>query len=79
MVFGAELVLLGFVVFFEEALFFFLVLFFAVLFLAGAFLAVVVLGVEVELCACAANGTVDAPTNASRANAEINAFILRYS
>jgi hypothetical protein len=27
-------------------------------------------------CACATTGTVDAPTNASRANAEINAFIL---
>ena len=62
------------------AVFFLVVLFFAVLFLAGAFLAVVVLGVEeVELCACAAYGTVDAPTNASRANAEINAFILLYS
>jgi hypothetical protein len=89
MVFGAELVLvLGFDVFFLVDAFlvvFFLVVFFAVLFLAGAFLAgaflaVVVLGVEeVELCACATYGTVDAPTNASRANAEINAFILRYS
>jgi uncharacterized membrane protein len=81
MVFGAELVL-GFDVFLVDAFLvvFFLVVFFAVLFLAGAFLAVVVLGVEeVELCACATYGTVDAPTNASRANAEINAFILRYS
>jgi hypothetical protein len=71
MVFGAELVVLGF--FFAV---FFLVVFFAVLFLAGAFLVVVVLGVEVWLCACATYGTVDAPTNASKANAEINAFIL---
>ena len=77
MVFGAVLVL-GFEVFFVAV--FFLVLFFAALFLAGAFLAVeVVLGAEDELCACAAYGTVDAPTNASRANAEINAFILGYS
>jgi hypothetical protein len=81
MVFGAALLVAGFDVFFEEVVFFF-VLFLAALFLAGAFLAVVlgamVLGavVVLELCACAANGTVDAPTNASRANAEINAFIL---
>ena len=72
MVFGAELVLLGFEVFFFEV-------FFAVLFLAGAFFAVVLGAEEVEFCACAAYGTVDAPTNASRANAEINAFILWYS
>jgi hypothetical protein len=77
MVFGAVLVA-GFELFFEEV--FFLVLFFAALFLAGAFLAVVVLGaVVLEPCAFAVNGTVDAPTNASRANAEINAFILWYS
>jgi len=76
MVFGA--VLLGFDVFFDV---FFLVLFFAELFLAGAFLAgAVVLGALVDVfCACATYGTVVAPTNASRANAEINAFILRYS
>jgi hypothetical protein len=47
--------------------------------LAGAFFAVVLGAEEVELCACAAYGTVDAPTNASKANAEINAFILWYS
>ena len=76
MVFGAALLVAGFDVFFEEVVFFF-VLFLAALFLAGAFLAVVLGAVVVlELCACAANGTVDAPTNASRANAEINAFIL---
>jgi hypothetical protein len=80
MVFGAELLVLGFDVFF--ALFFvvfFLVVFFAVLFVAGALLVVVgaVLWLlELAPCACAAYGTVDAPTNASRANAEINAFIL---
>ena len=77
MVFGAEL-LLGFDVFFAVffALFFFVV-FFVVLFLAGALLVVEVLGVEeLEPCACATYGTVDAPTNASNANAEINAFIL---
>ncbi|HWE72551.1 MAG TPA: hypothetical protein VG328_05270 [Stellaceae bacterium] len=74
MVFGAVLVE-GFEDFFEEVFFF--VLFFAELFFAGAFLAVVLGAVVVlELCACAAKGTVDAPTNASRANAEINAFIL---
>ena len=84
MVFGAVLLDAGFffavfLVDFLVAVFFF-VLFFAVVFLAGAFLAVVlVLGAVVELCACATYGTVDAPTNASRANAEINAFILRYS
>ena len=77
MVFGAELVLLGFEVFFFVV--FLAVLFLAVLFLAGAFFAVVLGAEEVELCACAAYGTVDAPTNASRANAEINAFILWYS
>ncbi len=77
MVFGAELVLLGFEVFFFVV--FFAVVFFAVLFFAGAFLAVVLGAVVLELCACAAYGTVDAPTNASRANAEINAFILWYS
>jgi hypothetical protein len=77
MVFGAELVLLGFEVFFFVV--FLAVLFFAVLFLAGAFFAVVLGAEEVELCACAAYGTVDAPTNASKANAEINAFILWYS
>ncbi len=66
-----------FVIFFFAVFFF--TLFFAVLFLAGAFLVVLVLGAVVELCACATYGTVDAPTNASRANAEINAFILRYS
>jgi hypothetical protein len=77
MVFGAELVLLGFEVFFFVV--FLAVVFFAVLFFAGAFLAVVLGAEEVELCACAAYGTVDAPTNASRANAEINAFILWYS
>ncbi|HEX3972521.1 MAG TPA: hypothetical protein VHX19_14420 [Stellaceae bacterium] len=75
MVFGVVLAA-GFDVFFEEAVFFFFVLFLAVLFLAGAFLAVVLGAVVLEPCACAANGTVDAPTNASRANAEINAFIL---
>ncbi|HXR88101.1 MAG TPA: hypothetical protein VN728_14075 [Stellaceae bacterium] len=82
MVFGAELVLLGFDVFFAVffAVLFFLAVFFAVLFLAGADLFVVeVLGVELWPCACATYGTVDAPTNASRANAEINAFILWYS
>jgi hypothetical protein len=75
MVFGAAL--LDFDVFFAVffAVFFF-VLFLAVLFFAGAFLAVVLGAVVLEPCACAANGTVDAPTNASRANAEINAFIL---
>jgi len=72
MVFGAEL-LLGFEVFLEV---FFLAVFFAELFLAGAFLVVVVVGAVVWPCACATYGTVDAPTNASRANAEINAFIL---
>jgi hypothetical protein len=76
MVFGAVLVA-GFEDFFEAVFFF--VLFFAALFLAGAFLAVVLGAVVLELCACAAYGTVDAPTNASRANAEINAFILWYS
>jgi hypothetical protein len=80
----------GFVVFFAAvflaAVFlvavFLAVVFFAVAFLAGA--AVLAAGAVVEglvvvlvLCACAVtNGTVDAPTNASRANAEINAFIL---
>jgi hypothetical protein len=75
MVFGAVELLLGVVFFFAV---FFLVLFLAVLFFAGAFLAGVVVGLVgvVEFCACAAYGTVDAPTKASRANAEINAFIL---
>jgi hypothetical protein len=77
-VFGAELVVLGFEVFFV-AVFFLVVFLAAVLFLAGAFFVVVVVGAEVEPCACATYGTVDAPTNASRANAEINAFILGYS
>jgi hypothetical protein len=77
MVFGAELLVLGFDVFFAVFfVLFFLVVFFAVLFVDGAFLLVVVLGVdELEPCACATYGTVDAPTNASNANAEINAFI----
>jgi hypothetical protein len=84
MVFGAAAVL-GFVVFFFAATVFFLVVFFAADFFAGAFLAgagavalgLLVLGLVVELCACAVtNGTVDVPTNASRANAEIIAFIL---
>jgi len=80
MVFGAEEVVLGLEVFFAAFfVLFFLEVFFAVL-LAGALLVVVVLWLELlEPCACAAYGTVDAPTNASRANAEINAFILRYS
>jgi hypothetical protein len=79
MVFGAELELLGFDVFFALVflVLFFLVLFFAVAFLTGALLVVEVLGAEeLEPCAFATYGTVDAPTNASRANAEINAFIL---
>jgi len=80
MVFGAELVLLGFDVFFAVFfVVFFLVLFLAVLFLAGALLVVVLCVLVVVFCACATYGTVDAPTNANRANAEINAFILRYS
>jgi hypothetical protein len=82
---GAVLVAAGF--FLAGA--FFLVVFFVVDFFAGAFFAgaffagAVAAGAEVVgavLCACAVtNGTVDAPTNASRANAEINAFIFMYS
>jgi hypothetical protein len=82
MVFGAELLLLGFDVFLAAAflVLFFLVDFFAVLFLTGALLVIELLGAdEDEPCAFATYGTVDAPTNASRANAEINAFILGYS
>lgn len=67
--------------------FFLAVLFFDVLFFDEVFFA----GVEdvevldalvpvVLLCACAVtNGTVDVPTNASRAKAETRAFILSYS
>ena len=79
MVFGAELLVLGFDVFFAVffVVLFFLLVFFVVLLVLGALLVVEVLGVEeVEPCACATYGTVDAPTNASNANAEINAFIL---
>ena len=69
---------------------FFVDFFLAVLFLAVLFLVLLLdvafgaAGVEVEvvdellLCACAVtNGTVDAPTNASRAKAETRAFIYR--
>ncbi|HEY1504708.1 MAG TPA: hypothetical protein VGF92_10440 [Stellaceae bacterium] len=82
MVFGAELALEPLVFFFAVfLLLFFFELFFAVLLVEGDLVVVVVVPDvdELEPCACAAYGTVDAPTNASRANAEINAFILRYS
>ena len=66
--------------------FFLAVLFLAVLFLVllldVAFGAADVVEVvdELLLCACAVtNGTVDVPTNASRAKAETRAFILSYS
>jgi hypothetical protein len=79
MVFGAELLLLGLEVFFAVFfVLFFFVVFFAVL-LAGALFVVEGAALwlfELAPCACAAYGTVDAPTNASKANAEINAFIL---
>ncbi|HEY3918846.1 MAG TPA: hypothetical protein VGL83_13690 [Stellaceae bacterium] len=79
MVFGVAV--LGAALFFFAAVVFFLVDFLAVLFFAGAFLAgagvaIEVLGDVLWPCACAVtNGTVDVPTNASSAKAEINAFI----
>jgi hypothetical protein len=80
MVFGAVVVVAA--GFFLLAVFFFAGAFLAAAFFAGAFLAGAALAgagvvVVVEVCACAVtNGTVAAPTNASRVKAEIRDFIF---